>query len=932
MKLFNYILLLFAFVANAQHQSKLVVEINHEKNILTINQELIYFNQSKDTLSSIVLNDWNNAYSDNKTPLGKRFSDEFLRSFHFASDKELGNTKINSITDESKTELNWVRPTDFPDLVKVELTNKLEPDQKVKLILSYNLKLPSDQFTGYGYNANGNLNLKNWYLTPTRFENSNFITYSNLNLDDAPNALSDVDLKITDPLGHAVISDLPLYKIEDSSYHFIGINQLTVNLIIQKKNDFLSYTNNNLEISTNLESKLSEENKIGLINKIISFTEQNLGKYSKSKITVSQSDYEQNPFYGLNQLPSFINPFTADYVFEMKFLKTYLNNYLKTTLQLDPRKDNWIYDAIQIYYMMKYVEENYPKTKMAGSIYKFKILQGYNLVSLDFNGQYNYFYLLMARKNLDQALSEPKNNLIKFNEKIASKYRAGLSFRYLADYIGEENLNKSINEFLTYSKNNYSDTNKLKLIISSNTTKETDWFFNTLISTRKLIDYKFLSVHKSADSVSFQLKNKTGAQVPIPVFGIKNKQIVFKEWITNVKEDSIYTFKRWNADKIVINYNSTVPEFNQRNNWKSLKDSSLLNKPVKFNLMKDLEDPKFNQVLYVPILEYNFYDGFIPGMRFHNKTMLDKPFNFDITPSYSTKTSSLTGRFSLFANQYNRESKRFFIRYGLSGENYHYAPDAYYNKLNPFVLIKFREDDLRNNHFSNLVIRQVYVNREASKFVTNAFEGNYSVFNLRYADVKNEITDYFSYTTDLQLASYFGKASTSISYRKLFKGNRQVNLRFFAGVFMYNKTNSNYFSFALDRPTDYLFDYNYLGRSESSGLFSQEYIQAEGGFKSKLVQPLADSWMTTVNGSFNIWNWIEVYGDLGVLKNKNQEAQFRYDSGIRLNLLTDYFELYFPVQSSNGFEITQTKYAEKIRFMVTFSPQVLVGLFTRKWF
>jgi hypothetical protein len=522
--------------------------------------------------------------------------------------------------------------------------------------------------------------------------------------------------------------------------------------------------------------------------------------------------------------------------------------------------------------------------------------------------------------------------LIKFNEKIASKYRAGLSFRYLADYIGEENLNKSINEFLTYSKNNYSDTNKLKLIISSNTTKETDWFFNTLISTRKLIDYKFLSVHKSADSVSFQLKNKTGAQVPIPVFGIKNKQIVFKEWITNVKEDSIYTFKRWNADKIVINYNSTVPEFNQRNNWKSLKDSSLLNKPVKFNLMKDLEDPKFNQVLYVPILEYNFYDGFIPGMRFHNKTMLDKPFNFDITPSYSTKTSSLTGRFSLFANQYNRESKRFFIRYGLSGENYHYAPDAYYNKLNPFVLIKFREDDLRNNHFSNLVIRQVYVNREASKFVTNAFEGNYSVFNLRYADIKNEITDYFSYTTDLQLASYFGKASTSISYRKLFKGNRQVNLRFFAGVFMYNKTNSNYFSFALDRPTDYLFDYNYLGRSESSGLFSQEYIQAEGGFKSKLVQPLADSWMTTVNGSFNIWNWIEVYGDLGVLKNKTQEAQFRYDSGIRLNLLTDYFELYFPIQSSNGFEITQTKYAEKIRFMVTFSPQVLVGLFTRKWF
>jgi hypothetical protein len=41
--------------------------------------------------------------------------------------------------------------------------------------------------------------------------------------------------------------------------------------------------------------------------------------------------------------------------------------------------------------------------------------------------------------------------------------------------------------------------------------------------------------------------------------------------------------------------------------------------------MKDLEDPYYNQVLYVPTLTYNLYDGFSPGMRLHNKTILDKP-------------------------------------------------------------------------------------------------------------------------------------------------------------------------------------------------------------------------------------------------------------------------------------------------------------------
>lgn len=43
-----------------------------------------------------------------------------------------------------------------------------------------------------------------------------------------------------------------------------------------------------------------------------------------------------------------------------------------------------------------------------------------------------------------------------------------------------------------------------------------------------------------------------------------------------------------------------------------------------------------------------------------------------------------------------------------------------------------------------------------------------------------------------------------------------------------------FFSFALDRPTDYLFDFNYLGRSEDTGLVSQQIIIAEGGFKSQL--------------------------------------------------------------------------------------------------
>jgi hypothetical protein len=154
----------------------------------------------------------------------------------------------------------------------------------------------------------------------------------------------------------------------------------------------------------------------------------------------------------------------------------------------------------------------------------------------------------------------------------------------------------------------------------------------------------------------------------------------------------------------------------------------------------------------------------------------------------------------------------------------------------------------------------------------------------------------------------------------------------YAGSFLYNTSNSDFFSFALDRPKDYLFDYPFLGRSSSTGIVSQEFIMAEGGFKSKLSTPYANRWITTLNGSYSLWNWIEVYGDLGFVKNKPQNAKFFYDSGIRLNLLTDYFELYFPLYSSKGWEIAQPHYSETIRFVVTLYPEKLISLFTRKWF
>ncbi|TRX35692.1 gluzincin family metallopeptidase [Flavobacterium restrictum] len=916
----------------------MIVEVNLEKQTLHIQQALTFTNLSSDTLTTIVLNDWNNAYSEKNTPLANRFSDEFYRGFHLAKKEERGNTNTITIIDNNTLFLPWDRPEKNPDVIVVHLREKLLPNQKTTLHLTYSIKIPSDKFTKYGYSNSGGMNLKNWFFAPARFENHAFTIASNANLDDIANSVVDYSIALKIPKSFEATTDLDTDSaVTDATfttYHLKGENRTDFSLFIEPKSSFTSYKNALIDVNTNLkDNKLDEIQKAIVIDKIVHFTNALLGNYPHQKILVSQTDYERNPFYGLNQLPPFISPFTDEFLFEIKFLKTYLNNYLKYSLRLDPRKDNWIYDGIQIYAMMKYIDENHPNSKMMGSGATLKLLKSYNLVNLDFNEQYSYFYMLMARKNLDQALGAPKNTLIKFNEQIASKYRAGLSFRFLDNYLDNGIVDKSMQEF--YSLNQKKETNALdfETLIKSNTPKNIDWFFKTVIYSRDLIDYKFSAVSKTKDSVTFSIKNKTNALVPVPVYGVKNGNIVFKKWLeADEASNGTFTIPRLDADKIILNYKNEVPEYNLRNNWKKLEGFFPNNRPIKFAFMKDLEDPYYNQILYAPIMSFNVYDGFTPGIRFHNKTILNKPFTFDLNPTYSLKTQTLSGSASFALHQDFRDRNLYAIRYSIGSSYFHYAPDATYFKLNPMVQLQIRNPNFRDNRKQVFLFRQVIVNREKSMFITDNSAQNYSVFDAKYINSKTEVTNHVSFTGDFQLSKQFGKLSGEMQYRKLFENKHEINLRVYAGHFLYNNSHSDFFSFALDRPTDYLFDYNYYGRSESTGFFSRQFILAEGGFKSKMQPAYANQWISTLNASYSIWKWIDFYGDLGGIKSKNTATQFVYDSGIRLNLVTDYFELYFPVYSTNGWEISQNKYNEKIRFVITLDPSKLTSLFTRKWF
>ena len=64
------------------------------------------------------------------------------------------------------------------------------------------------------------------------------------------------------------------------------------------------------------------------VNRIVNFITNYFNDTDNNKLLVPRTDYESNPFYGFNELPSFISPFSDEFLEEIIFLKSFVINYL----------------------------------------------------------------------------------------------------------------------------------------------------------------------------------------------------------------------------------------------------------------------------------------------------------------------------------------------------------------------------------------------------------------------------------------------------------------------------------------------------------------------------------------------------------------------------------------------------------------------------
>ena len=690
--IYIFIFYFISFQSSAQDNIiKLEATLDATNRIISIQQQISYTNTSNDTLYYIYLHNWPNSFLNRNTTLAKRLLDDYDRRFHFAKIQERGYSKILSI----QTDYNQAKfeiPKNKLDILKIELNKALAPNKSVEISANYKVKLPNIRFTGYGGNAY-NFYLKYWYLIPAVYENGQWQTMQNINLDDLYSMPYTYEITFTAPSRFTLTSNL---LISDSFLR--GNNTLyrmhcdTTNdaeIYLRIDNNFEKFTTTSVDVytdiqSTNLKSKLKSQ----VLSRSIKFIENYLGAFPYPKIVLTQAAYNKNPVYGFNQLPKAFHPFSDIFEWDIKMFKTLSKKFIDRSLLLNLREDAWLSDGLQTYLMMQYVDTYYKDVKAIGNLSKVWELKHFNIAKLNFNGKYPFVYQFAARKNLDQALSTRADSLSNFNRKIVNKYKAGMGLQYLSAYVGDSIFKQSTKDFYKKYTLKKVSSQDFENILKSKTDKDISWFFKDYIHTKKKIDYTITKAKIINDSIVITIKNKRNITTPVILYGIKNKSIKYKKWFTGIDSTLTVKIPKKDIDRVVLNYENIYPEFNMRNNWGKL-NKSLFNRPIQFRFLKDIEDPNYNQVFYNIYGNYNFYDGILLGPRIYNETFLKKNFLYRITPTYGFKSQTITGSFSLQYKYLPENSGIYQISGGIVGSSFLYVLHLLFNKLTPFIRFQF---------------------------------------------------------------------------------------------------------------------------------------------------------------------------------------------------------------------------------------------------
>lgn len=911
-------------------------KLSTDRKTLEVNQEIVYYNHTDKDLQAVKLLNWVSAYNKKGTSLVYRKLEDRNSDLHFAKNDQLGT--LLDLQIKNSAQPVSVNSTSDENLF-LPLKEALKPGESIKLQLQYSMHLPDKKFTGYGTSDKVTA-LKYFFIVPDHFDPDNiskrnyhdieesvsFNTFWTVNFDLPPNSFIESNLpQIQMNAFKGYLDSDPEFVISQSGLPSIKVNVDGADTEIKFGYNLKPEEKQNLEFYLPLHLKFIKE-KIGFLPK---------------NIFISDKFRALEDFFGNNDISFWkfrFQLFTESEKIDLDYFGIIAKKILDESIIADKQKDHWFKNGLKSYLEIQYLQKFYKDTRLLGNlpetrIFGVKPLKLFHASKVKLIDRYGLAYQYIMSQNLDQKISENFTVLSNFNDMAVSSFETGSLFNYTAEKMGYDQFNSILKEYI--SKNTDKKIVPEEFLKELTEKDKTSGYLTNFLKQKNRVNFKLKNIKKEDDSLNIKIGKNTDSSIPVRLETQTSEGEVKSYWIETKENERITNFAlpvSEDIHKVTLNSDYIFPESKYRDNFLYAKGLFSNTKKIKFKLIKDIPNPEYNEIYVSPRVRFNnTYDKFLLGVNLKNQSFFDQKFLYSFTPTYSTGTGKLTGSGAISYSFLPAESVFRSITFGVSGSYFHYDYGLAYRKGSIFSNFNFRKNP-RSTVSRSLGFSYNYLERDLSpKMIANKDYDKYNLWSAGYGYSDSQMIHEKSLSLSTQGMEDFNKITAEGFYRWEFAPKQKLSVRLFAGYFIRNETRNNTFNYGISRVSNYSFSYNLLGESANSGLLSQQFILADGGFKS-FIPGSVNQWITSFNVDSSVWKIFHVYADAGIYKNKNRPAEFIWDSGIKVKLIPDFLEIYFPIQSSLGFEPSFKDYAKRIRYTLVLNLGAVINAARRGWY
>ncbi|MEP7194950.1 MAG: M1 family metallopeptidase [Saprospiraceae bacterium] len=970
------------------------VKLNDQLHILEGHINIKYLNNSHEVLDKIGMHLWPNAFSTKSTEFAKQKLLHRSTRYYDSPPSESGNIELSKLmVNSKKAEIVLVKNN--PDMGWLVLPELLKPNEEILIDADFIVKIPAS-FSRFGH-IDQSYQITQWYLKPAVYDRKGWHLMPYLDQGEFYSEFGNYKVSITLPENYVVAASGVLQESKEIEFLNKRV-ELTKNYLSQASLELAISDSQNLKtisykadsvhdfawfadkkfLVTKDQAKLKSgklvdtwcffnahkfwPNGARFTARAIEFYSDKVGEYPWPQATAVHSALSAG---GGMEYPmiTVINDVSSDKSLDQVICHEVGHNWFYGILATNERDHPWMDEGINSYYENRYMNYYYKENYLMPKKFRTEI----NKIGI--NSESEFMYQLISHANYDQYPGSSSVEMNALSYGIDIYKRTADLFKYLEDYLGETEFDKVMKKYYSMWNFKHPYPEDLKAIFQSNTTKKTEWLFEDILLSNRKIDYSICSIKKESNNYLIKIKNKGSIKAPVMLCAIKNDSCVFKKWIDGFDDKSTAEIPLAHYDKFKIDPLGNYFDYNQNNN--TIRSSGIFKKiePLRIGLRALYNTSKGSEIFVYPSVLWNYYDGLMIGLHLGSAILPTPKWNIQLSPKYAIKSKSLAGTADLsFRNNFSSSSIN-YLKIGVSLKKFGFSINELTNEINtytqfrPYVIIDFKTD-MTKLHTSKLsyeffnindniatktnldsnfirVIKTNNVNKLSYyysnpsilvplKFIADAYYEEYPSIlenKSRYLRVDCEIDKSFRWSKrryfETRLASSFFPINTERNRNSIASRTDESFIRGSSGI-------------AFQGYLDYTNENNFLGRTNASGIWSQQIENRQGGFKiapgiqQRTNLGNTNNFFIALNLSTDlpikkVGSFIRPYFDLAYIdSNSGNENSWLYSSGMQLRIIPEFFEVNFPIYHSKNIrdiyaDNFKNNYFKQITFKIKFT-------------